>query len=263
MAPVSSRGVVLRTYRLGETSKVVVCYTRDYGKVRLVAKGARKGGSRFGAALEPMMVSGVVFYLKEGRDLHLLSSADIEHDEAALRRDPVRMAYASALVELVDRLVPDGEPVRGLEEALEAGLRAAADAPEEDLDALLWRFAMALARRLGYEPQTGSCVVCGGPPGVGPGFSPLLGGAVCPECLRNGRAEGAAGGDVAALALDLARGERVHSIGLEAPLRDDVTDVLLSFLESHTDRRLKLRSLDFMAQLRRMNHRTNGTEGPS
>ena len=61
MALVKSRGVVLRTYKLGETSKVVVCYTERYGKVRLVAKGARKGGGRFGAALEPLMVSGVVF----------------------------------------------------------------------------------------------------------------------------------------------------------------------------------------------------------
>ena len=42
MAPVKSRAIVLRSYRLRETSRVVVCYTRDYGKVRLVAKGVRK-----------------------------------------------------------------------------------------------------------------------------------------------------------------------------------------------------------------------------
>ncbi|MBD3367364.1 MAG: DNA repair protein RecO [Candidatus Eisenbacteria bacterium] len=261
MAPVTSRGVVLRTYTIGETSKVVVCYTRDYGKVRLVAKGARKGGSRFGAALEPMMVSGVVFYLKEGRDLHLLSSADIEHEEAPLRRDAVRMAYGSVLVELVDRLVPELEPVPGLEGALEAGLSAAASAPEGDLDALIWRFTMALARRLGYEPQTGRCVVCGREPGDAPGFSPLLGGAVCGTCLGGRRAEGAARGNVAEIMLRLSRGEPVRSEGLAAPLRDEVTEVLLSFLESHTDRRLKLRSLGFLAQLRRMDHKSKGTKG--
>ena len=263
MAPVSTRGVILRTYRIGETSKVVVCYTRDYGKVRLVAKGARKIGSRFGAALEPMMVSGVVFYLKEARDLHLLTAADIERDDVALRRDPVRMAYGSALVELVDRLVPEREPVPGLGEALEAGLRAAARAPEEDLDALLWRFAMAIARRLGYEPRTDRCVVCDGPPGTEPRFSPRLGGAVCPECMSCGAAEGAARGEVAVLALRLARGERIGSAGLPASLRDKVTDVLLSFLESHTDRRLELRSLGFLSQIRRMEQRSRKTEGPS
>jgi DNA repair protein RecO (recombination protein O) len=260
---VTSRGVVLRTYRIGETSKVVVCYTRDYGKVRLVAKGARKMGSRFGAALEPMMVSGVVFYLKEGRDLHLLSSADIECDEAPLRRDALRMAYGSALVELVDRIVPEGEPVPGLEEALEAGLSAAARAPEGDLDALFWRFAASLARRLGYEPQTGRCVACGEPPGDAPGFSPLLGGAVCDRCIDGGLAEGAVCGEAAALMLRLARGERVRSAGVAAPLRDEVTDVLLIFLESHTDRRLNLRSLGFLAQLRRSDHPTNRTKGPA
>jgi DNA repair protein RecO (recombination protein O) len=210
-----------------------------------------------------MMVSGVVFYLKERRDLHLLSSADIERDEAPLRRDPVRMAYGAALVELVDRLVPEQEPVTGLEEALETGLSAAARAPEGDLDALLWRFTMALARRLGYEPQTGRCVVCEREAGRRAGFSPRLGGAVCERCLLDRRADGAARGRAAELALLLARGEPIRSAGLAPPLRDEVTGVLLSFLESHTDRRLALRSLDFLAQLRRMEHPTEETEGPS
>lgn len=261
MAPVTSRAVVLRTYTIGETSKVVVCYTHDYGKVRLVAKGARKGGSRFGAALEPMMVSGVVFYLKEGRDLHLVSSAEIVRDEPELRRNVVRMAYGGALVELVDRLVPERESDPGLEEMLEAALSLAATAPEDDLDAVLWRFAMALAGRLGYGPRTGRCVVCSGEVGEEPGFAPLLGGAVCAACLEGGAADGAARGRTAALVSALVGGAHVGSEGLPASLRDDVTDVILSFLESHTDRRLALRSLTFLQEVRRTEHPPGGTKG--
>ena len=87
MALVKSRGLVLKVHPLGETSKVVVCYTRDHGKVRLLAKGGRKGGSRLGASLEPFVVSGVVFYMRQGRELSLVSQADIESGFPGLRRD--------------------------------------------------------------------------------------------------------------------------------------------------------------------------------
>ena len=76
MALVRSEGVVLKTYPLGDTSRIVVAYTREHGLVRLVAKGARKTPSRFGFALEPLSRSRFVFYLKADRDLQLLSQAD-------------------------------------------------------------------------------------------------------------------------------------------------------------------------------------------
>ncbi len=100
MALVKSRAISLKNYRLGETSKVVVCYTRDYGKVRLVAKGARKGGGRLGAALEPTQVSGVVFYLRQERDLLFVSQAEVERQWPELqtrrRADGVRRCRAGA-----------------------------------------------------------------------------------------------------------------------------------------------------------------------
>lgn len=260
MALVKSRAIVLRTYKLGETSKVVVCYTRNYGKVRLVAKGGRTGGSRFGAALEPMTVSGVLFYLKEGRDLHLVSQAETERGLPELRRDVERMAFAGAVLEITDRLVADREPDPGLFDLVEFALGELASVEPERLDASLWKFEFSLASALGYRPELERCTVCGGPPGPSPGFSAELGGLVCGRCGADGRGEGAATGRAAELLRTAAGGGAVRVTGENPSVRDEVGDVALRYLEAHTGTRLRLRSLEFLAQVRRAQEAGGETE---
>ncbi len=270
MALVTSRAIVLKDYRLGETSKVVVCYTRDHGKVRLVAKGVRKGGSRFGAALEPLMVSGVVFYLREGRDLSLVSQASIEREFPELRRDVVRMAMGGAVVELLERLLPDHEPDSELFELTECALEAMSEARVMTLDAVFWRFMLDVASRLGYRPELSHCVHCGESASAGwAGFSPDLGGLVCIRCASGGRLAvplpvgpeaavlAAIGGDdgtglaAAGVAGDSA-GLTVAGHSLTPAERDDITRALASFFELHAGRSMRLKSLDFLAQVRRL-----------
>jgi len=281
MALVTSRAIVLRDYRLGETSKVVVCYTRDYGKVRLVAKGVRKGGSRFGAALEPLMVSGVVFYLREGRDLSLVSQASIEREFPELRRDVVRMAMGGAVVELLERLLPDGEPDVELYELTEHSLEVMSESNVATLDAVLWRFMLDVASRLGYRPELSHCVHCGETGNAEwAGFSPDLGGLVCSRCASGARFAvplpvgpeatvlAALGeGDVAGLVLTHATGDAtgmtVDGYALTPAARDDITRALASFFELHAGRPMRLRSLDFLAQVRRLEEPNSQQTTPS
>src|SRR5436190_69488 len=105
MALVRSEGIVLKTHALGDTSRIVVAYTRDFGLLKLVAKGARKAPSRFGFALEPLSRSSFVFYLKNDRDLHLLSKADTVQPIGSTLGDLTRLAHAQAAAEVIDRLV--------------------------------------------------------------------------------------------------------------------------------------------------------------
>src|ERR1043166_3222855 len=105
MPLVRSEGIVLKTYPLGDTSRIVVVYSRDHGMVRLAAKGARKTPSRFGFALEPLSRATFVFYHKPDRDLHLVSQADTLVATAAGWTELERLAHAEAAIELVDRLV--------------------------------------------------------------------------------------------------------------------------------------------------------------
>jgi DNA repair protein RecO (recombination protein O) len=258
MALVKSTGIVLRTYMLGETSKVVVCYTRDHGKVRLVAKGARKGGGRFGAALEPFTVSGVVFYLRPGPGLSLLSEADVERGFPAIRRDVVRQSYAGAVIELLDVLVAEQSPDPTLFGLVARTLEAMADAPHDGLDPALWRFELRLASALGYAPELGRCVSCGRSAGDDASFSPGLGGLVCRRCGAGG-ARSLAG----AKAIDVLRrlaGTDEDVTDLEGVDRDEVGETLTAFLATHAERPIRLKSMRVLAQVRRL-ERSRGEPG--
>jgi DNA repair protein RecO (recombination protein O) len=278
MAPVKSRAVVLRTHMLGETSRVVVCYTRDYGKVRLVAKGVRKGGGPLGAALEPMLVSGVVFYLRPGKDLSLVSQAEVERQWPSLRRNVVRMAYAGAMLELVEALVPDHDPDPGLYDLVERSLELAADIPESSLDGLLWWFELSLASTLGYAPDLTCCVECGSESRGRAAFAPLLGGIVCEACATEQRKASDTTREAASILSSLAPDTRAAGQTTEEPhaappeaglraareapsaVRDEIGKSLLAFLEEHAGSQLRLKSMSFLAQVRRTEPRAGQSE---
>ena len=124
------RGVVLRTYKLGEADRIVSILTRGHGKVRAVAKGVRKTKSRFGGRLEP--ASHVDLLLYEGRgELDIVSQAETIDHFRPLRDDLDRLARAVSMLEAADQLALEREANARLYEMLVGALRtlAAQDAP--------------------------------------------------------------------------------------------------------------------------------------
>jgi DNA repair protein RecO (recombination protein O) len=77
------QGVVLRTIKLGETDRIVTIFTQGHGKIRAVAKGVRKPGSRFGARLEP--TSHVALQCYKGRELDIVTQTETIESNRALR----------------------------------------------------------------------------------------------------------------------------------------------------------------------------------
>ncbi len=96
-----TEGVVLRTWKLGEADRIISFVTPDRGKVRAVAKGVRKTGSRFGGRLEP--TNHVALQLWAGRgELHTVTQVEVRERFGALRTDLDRYAAAMTLLEAVD-----------------------------------------------------------------------------------------------------------------------------------------------------------------
>ena len=179
MAIVQTDALVLRSHRLGETSLIVTLFTRDYGLLRCVAKGARGGKSRFGAALEPGVAVSVVVYRKLTRDLQLLSKADITAYWPALWEDPDRFARAGAVLEFLERAAygEAGDP--DLIDLATETLAAMSAAPPPALEAMLRAFEIQACQRLGYAPELVSCLECRAPLAAGGLFHPLKGGLLC------------------------------------------------------------------------------------
>src|SRR5438477_7030759 len=105
-----SESIILKTYPLGEADRIVAVYSRDHGKMRGVANGARRIKNRFGASLEPLAHSRIQFFEKETRDLVRIQSADLLDSPMKLFQDYDRAVCAGRMVQLVDRFLPEHEP---------------------------------------------------------------------------------------------------------------------------------------------------------
>jgi len=167
-------GVVLRTYKLGEADRIVTLLTKAHGKVRAVAKGVRRTGSKFGARLEPFMVADLQFY--KGRSLDIVQQAEtIGGYGADIVDDYARYTAATAMVETADRLTEHESSLQHYL-LLVGALRSLArheHSPGLTLDAYLLR-ALSIA---GWAPSFADCAVTGAP-GPHTAFVVQLGGVV-------------------------------------------------------------------------------------
>ena len=160
MRLVTTDAIVLRTYNLAESDRIVVCLTRSSGLVRGVAKGARRMKSRFGAALEPFTVIKLAFHEKENRDLVSISTADIVRSHFALNAKPEVSEVLAYMGELVAEFAPPHETDERMFRMLAACLEAIAtvDGTERQLTRY---FEIWLLRLAGLFPDLRVCTECG------------------------------------------------------------------------------------------------------
>ena len=240
-------GIVLRTYPLGDTSRIVVAYTREMGVLRMVAKGARLSPSRFGFALQPLTRSRFVIYHKPDRDLQLVSQADTLTAWGSELTELERLAHAQAATELIDRLVWGEEPHQELFDLLVRAIEAVVSAPSQALPAVTLAFELQVASLLGYRPRLESCARCGG--GLSPRrlFSPGRGGMLCDRCAPSETGTIILSADaLAGLSLLLSRPVAEAGEYLEMPRAGEIQKVVEAFLRHHFQRFDGLRSLEVL-----------------
>jgi len=155
------RGVVLRTYKLGEADRIVTFLTRDRGKVRAVAKGVRKTKSRFGGRLEPP--SHVELLLYEGRELDIVTQAETLDHFGPLRDDYERLSRAVSMLEAADHVVQERQANPRLYRMLVGALQALAS---RDTPLVVPAFFLKVLSLEGYRPQVDECALCGAEDGL-------------------------------------------------------------------------------------------------
>lgn len=171
--------VVLRHNDWGEADRILSLYTLELGKIRVVAKGARKLRSRKAGHLEPF--TRVALLLARGRDMPIVTQAETQDAYLSLREDFLKTTYAAHVVELLDRFTyEEGENpavYRLLVNTLE---RLDSALPPETT---VHYFRIRLLDSLGYRPQFFQCSVCSKDiQPVSQYFSAEQGGVLCPNC---------------------------------------------------------------------------------
>ena len=105
----STDALILRTYKLGESDRIVVFLTRDRGKRRGVARNARQSRRRFGGGLEPMTCGRVGYIERERRDLVSLQYVHQTRSPLSASSGEA-LGYAGYFAELIDEWAPDADP---------------------------------------------------------------------------------------------------------------------------------------------------------
>jgi len=174
--------VVLRHSNYGEADRLLTLFTRQSGKMRVIAKGARKIASRKAGHIEPF--THVKLQLAKGKDMFLITQADTVDAYLPLREDLILTSHAAYVMELLDRFsYEDGtehpSTFRLLTETL---ARLAANA---DIWTTLRYYEMRLLDHVGFRPQLFECANCGNTiQAEDQFFSFSAGGVICPRCGR-------------------------------------------------------------------------------
>lgn len=237
----TSEALILRTYKLGEADRIVVFLTRDRGKKRGVAKGARRPRSRYTGTLEPMTRAGVAYYEREQRDLVRLNYVEPTRSPmaaAALDSSGAALGHVGYFAELIDEWAPEAhadERLYRLGSSMVDALTSGAP-----IDRLARYFEYWLLRLQGVYPALGACAACGGAFDSGAVMPPREHLFVCRRC-----SEGTSGTIVSTEALRFLKSaggvgpERLESLALTQKAARELETAHRRLINLHLEKELK------------------------
>ena len=168
MSVLTSEAVVLRTWPVHESDLLVSFFTRDYGRLKGMAKAALKSRKRFGGALEPMTVARAWFAERPRQELVRLDQLEILRSPLSAPVDQARMAVLSFYAEVIDEALPERDPQATVFRLLASVLEQTSAVKPETVQAqspgpwmALTYFSLWMTRLMGLLPDIGHCMVCG------------------------------------------------------------------------------------------------------
>ncbi len=186
MALVTTKAIVLKSTRWGEADRILTFFSLQLGKVRGIARGARRMKSRFGGMLEPFSSINLTLFEKRRDDLASVSHADIIEPFFAVRECLERISAASCMVALIEGITADRDPGPPIFHVLLEGMRSLVQTDDPGLLTLM--FQIHVLGQSGFRPQLDHCVTCGrNVEGRSCTFSPVAGGLLCVVCDRGCR----------------------------------------------------------------------------
>jgi DNA repair protein RecO (recombination protein O) len=241
--------LVLRTYKLGESDRIVVFLTEDRGKKRGVAKGARRPRSKFVGALEPLTRVRLAYFEKERRELVGLNYAEPARSPLSAR--PEALGHVGYFAELLDEWAQDGDPSERLYRLGASLVDALAEGVS--IEPLARYFEFWLLRLQGVYPPSLACQACGESlhaAGRGAYLAPGADVFTCGGCAAAARGQHLSQGALAFLhAARRLPPREAGSVPMTAAALAELEAVHRTLMGRHLDR--ELRSTRVLRELRR------------
>ena len=250
-----SEAIVLRTYPFRESDLLITLFTRNEGKVRGVARAAKKSRRRFGGALEPLTYVKVAYEDRERQELARLDACEVIESPLASEVSYPRAVALGHVAELLDELLPDRE---ANDAVFRLALSVLAQLRGEDFWLPVTYFELWMARLMGYLPDISECIVCGRVlNGSRAYFHALADGLMCPEDKRLASSEMSAESRKLAGQMLRVPLSAVNGAALESSAQD-LRKFLLQTLERHIEKKLVTRGmLDRLSDWRPSSPRSN------
>ncbi|MBN1480750.1 DNA repair protein RecO [candidate division KSB1 bacterium] len=251
MSITKADAIIMHSRKQGETSKILRLYTREFGKISAMAKGSRGTRSKYLGALEPFNRVSLVFYKKEGRQLHYLSDASITESFGNLHAQLGKLALAAVACEIIDKSEQDdhSHPEQFL---LLLNTLRALDQHKTGLRNIIRAFQIQFITMAGFEPELEACHYCHRPEvDTLLYFSPNLGLYSCSQCghLKE------TGKPVSGFVIELLRWFKGGTVANAAAAKvsksvgEEIDTLLLEYLQTHIDSLLNLKSVSYMKKL--------------
>ncbi len=225
--------VVLRTHKLGEADRIITMLSRQHGKIRAVAKGVRRTGSKFGARLEPMMVADIQCYV--GRSLDIIQQAEsLGSYGADIADDYASYTAASVMIETADKVTDDDGSLQ--QYLLLVGALRSLARREHDTSLTLDSYLLRSLSIAGWAPSFEDCAVTGAP-GPHTVFVVQLGGVVSDEVAPPGSPR--LDLDTLSLLGALLEGRWEVAEAAEPRSRNQASGVVAAYAQFHLERSLR------------------------
>ncbi len=240
------QAIILNRYDYSETSLIVNFFTREFGKVKCLVRGARKKNSSYEGQFSLFSYNRIVYYEKARSNFSILSECEMEEYFAPLRADLKRMAYASYFVELVSMVTRLANRDAAVFDTLLHSLRALC---KEDEELVARTFEIKVLSTTGFMPRIQKCVVCGKRIYGTSGFSHIFGGTLCGGCLSMDSEALTLSSGTRALIIYMERRNFPHLSRLRVTpvMRKELKAALRGFIDFHIE--LRPRSLEFLGKL--------------
>jgi len=264
MALKTTEAVILKSFNWSESSRTVVLFTRDFGRLALVDKGGRRLNTKRGRLI-PFARLEITFYSSEKEssgyisDINLVQSFSLE-EEGSLGR----LAYASAGCELLFLLLSDEQPQPDLYRYFVSFLQYVETFNKQSLPSLFLTFFIHLLSYLGFQPSLSSCVGCGKngadlyAKSSDIAFVPERGGIVCNTCLQPGDyyIPFSPESHTLLMALQVSPLARTVDIPMGYKETTQLLEALMKFVNFQSGINVELKSLEFLEKLKNNNSMT-------
>ena len=247
-----TEAIVLRAINYRDTSKVVTFYTKRYGKMSAIAKGARNPKSKFGSLFQPLNYLQIVFYRRENRELQYVSSSDFVKYFKSLTSNMDKFSIAMSLIEIVNRVMHDEEENERVFGLLVDSLTVLDRADTSPQNVFVY-FGLHLAIDLGFTPNFRNCLICGKPIDLEKErkicYVVEKGGPLCEKCSVNVSESFLLSSSALLVLQSFVRlsSEAAAKAKMEPALQDELSNFVFVYLKKHSDTLKEIRSLKFLA----------------